>query len=58
MAGLYSKSGQKAIQRALLGDRSDRTIKIGTFLINRARLAGLLGSGLAREDVYQPGLPQ
>jgi hypothetical protein len=58
VAALYSKPGQKILQKALLGDRPDRIVKIGDYLINRARMAGMFGSGAARDYFYQPELPQ
>jgi hypothetical protein len=58
VASLYSKGGQGVAQKLLLGDRPDRMVKIGNFLINRSHLAGILGSSAARQGVYQPGLPQ
>jgi hypothetical protein len=58
VAALYSKPGQKIIQKALLEGRSDRIIRIGNYLINKDYLAGLLGSGEARQQVYQPPLAE
>lgn len=58
LSGAYGKNGQKIIQKALLGDRSDRIVKIGDFLINHARLGGMFGAGAARDYVYQPELPR
>jgi hypothetical protein len=57
-AGPYSRMGQKIIQKALLSPRSDRTIKIGKFIINKADLMGLIGSGIGRQEVFQPPLAQ
>ena len=54
----YSKVGQKVIQKALLGDRPDRIVKIGDYLINRAGMGGMFGAGVGRQYGFQPGLPQ
>jgi hypothetical protein len=57
-AGPYSKMGQRVIQKALLGDRPDRIVQIGDYLINNSRPAGMFGGGLGRQYFFQPGLPQ
>jgi hypothetical protein len=44
----YSKTGQKVIQKALLGDRPKNIVKLGDLLINKDYGAGLIGSALAR----------
>jgi hypothetical protein len=55
--GVYSKPAQQIIQKALLGDRNPAVQKIGQYLINRAKLAGLVSSAAGRDYVYQPELP-
>jgi hypothetical protein len=57
-AGPYSRAGQKLLQRALLGERPDRIVKLGNYLINQAKLGGMFGGGAARDYFYQPELPQ
>jgi hypothetical protein len=54
----YSKTGQKTLQKLLLGKRPDRFEKLGEYLINRNRLGGMFGSALGRDYVYQPELGQ
>ena len=49
---LYSKPGQKVLQKALVGSRPDRITKLGDFLINNAGFGGALGSGVARQRNY------
>ena len=56
--GPYSKAGQKIIQKALLGDRPDRIVRIGDMLVRNPKYAGMFGSGLARDYILDPRLPQ
>jgi len=53
--GPYSKAGQAVLQKALLGDRPDKVVKIGQYLVNKPKLAGMFGSGLARDYLYNLG---
>ena len=57
-AGPYSKTGQQIIQKVLLGDRPDRIVRIGDYLINKAPVGGMFGAGAGRQYFFQPGLPQ
>lgn len=56
--GVYSKPAQQVIQKALLGDRNPAVERLGQYLINRAKIAGLIASAMGRDYVYQPELPQ
>ena len=62
LAGLlsapYSKTGQRLIQRALLGQRPRKIVRLGDYLINNPNWAGRLGSALGRDYVYQDELPE
>jgi hypothetical protein len=58
LATPYSRTGQKIIQKTLLGDRPDAVVKLGDFLMRKPTLAGYFGSGLARDYATQPQLPQ
>lgn len=49
----YSKAGQKIIQKTLLGDRPNRIVKIGDYLINQARMGGMFGSAMGRQYLPQ-----
>jgi hypothetical protein len=53
----YSKAGQQIIQKMLLGDRNPAIVKMGNYLINKAKIAGLVNSAIGRDYVYQPELP-
>jgi hypothetical protein len=53
----YSKTGQKALQKALLAERPKRLMDFGNFLINNPRLAGMFGSSVGRDYFFQPELP-
>jgi hypothetical protein len=56
-AGPYSRTGQKIIQRSLLGERPRVVQKIGDYLINaNPKLSGMFGSALGRDYFYQPEL--
>jgi hypothetical protein len=50
--GPYSKAGQKIIQKALLGDRPDRFVRVGDYLMWNPKYAGMFGSGLSRDYLY------
>ena len=53
LAGLmYSKPGQKILQKALIGERSKGVVKLGDYLINNTATASKIGSGLARGYNY------
>lgn len=55
----YSHTGQKVIQRALLGQRPDAIQKIGEMLLKRnPKYAGMFGSSLGRDYFFQPELSQ
>jgi hypothetical protein len=56
--GVYSKPAQQIIQKTLLGDRNPAIQRIGNYLINQAKMAGIISSALGRDYVYQPELPQ
>lgn len=52
LAGLlYSKSGQKVLQKALIGKRPDRITRLGDLLINNDAIGGKIGSGVARQYI-------
>jgi hypothetical protein len=53
----YSRTGQRAIQRALLGRRPQGITTLGDLLIRRPRLGGILGSSIGRDLVLQDELP-
>jgi hypothetical protein len=55
--GVYSKPAQQIIQKTLLGDRNPAIVRMGNYLINKAKIAGLVASALGRDYVYQPELP-
>jgi hypothetical protein len=56
LAGLlYSKTGQKMLQKALVGQRPDRIAKLGDFLINKSATGGKVGSAMARQYLYNLG---
>lgn len=57
LAALYSKPGQKVLQKALLAERPQAINVLGDVLKRHPKIAGLLGSGLLRDFVYQPELP-
>jgi hypothetical protein len=58
-AGPYSRVGQKAIQKALLGERPDAIKRLGQYLINTTpKYAGMFGSALGRDYFFQPELAQ
>jgi hypothetical protein len=57
-AGPYSRTGQKIIQRALLGERPEAVTALGDFLRRNPRLAGMFGSTASRDFFQQPELPQ
>ena len=58
-AGPYSRTGQKIIQKALLGQRPKAMQRIGDYLINtNPKYAGMFASGLGRDFFFQPELPQ
>jgi hypothetical protein len=55
----YSKTGQKAIQKALLAERPRAIQKIGEYLINtNPKYAGMLASAMGRDYFFQPELSQ
>lgn len=54
----YSKTGQKGLQKLLLGKRPKELVDIGDFLLKRAKLGGIFGSAIGRDYVYQPELNQ
>lgn len=54
----YSKAGQKIIQNALLKQRPRDIERLGQFLITHPKFAGMFGSALGRDYVYQPELDQ
>jgi hypothetical protein len=57
--GPYSRVGQKAIQKALLGERPDAIKRLGQYLINtNPKYAGMFGSALGRDYFFQPELAQ
>jgi hypothetical protein len=58
LAAPYSKSGQKIIQNALLRQRPRDIERFGQFLISHPKLAGMFGSAMGRDYVYQPELDQ
>jgi hypothetical protein len=58
LAVLYSKPGQKAIQKALLGPRSKALDVLGDYLKKRAKQGGMFASGIGRDIFLQPELPQ
>jgi hypothetical protein len=57
LAALYSKPGQKVLQKALLAERPAAINVLGDVLKRHPKIAGLLGSGLLRDYIYQPELP-
>jgi hypothetical protein len=57
-AGPYSRTGQKFLQKALLSERPAAVQKIGQFLRNNPKAAGMFGSTLLRDYFLQPELPQ
>jgi hypothetical protein len=58
-AGPYSRTGQKVLQKALLGERPDRLVKIGQYLRTaNPKYAGMFGSALGRDYFFQPELTQ
>lgn len=54
--GPYSKVGQGIIQKALLADRPEAIQKLGDYLINNRRMAGMFGGGMARNWMFDPNL--
>jgi hypothetical protein len=54
----YSKTGQRVIQNALLAQRPRAITRLGDFLVNNTRLAGLAGQAGLRDYFQQPELPQ
>lgn len=57
LAALYSKPGQKVLQKALLAERPQAFNVLGDVLKRHPRLAGMFGASAARDYVYQPELP-
>jgi hypothetical protein len=55
-AGPYSRTGQKLIQRALLGERPAVIQAIGDRLKMARRIGGMFGSSAARDYFLQPEL--
>jgi hypothetical protein len=58
LAGLYSKGGQKVLQRSLLGPRNQRVEQFGDLLINNPRYGGMFGSAFLRDLVLHNELGQ
>jgi hypothetical protein len=54
----YSRTGQRVIQRALLGQRPRAMQTLGDLLINNPRFLGLIGAGIGRDALLQPELPE
>lgn len=59
LMALYSRGGQKGLQKALLGPRSAHTEQVGSALLDPAvrRLFGMFGSATARDLLLNPELP-
>lgn len=55
-AAPYSRTGQKMIQRALLGERPEIAKEIGDRLKTAQRIAGMFGASAARDYFLQPEL--
>jgi hypothetical protein len=58
LAAIYSKGGQRALQRAMLGERPEIIQKIGERLKTAKRIGGMFGASAARDYFLQPELPQ
>jgi hypothetical protein len=56
LAAPYSKTGQKALQKVLLGERPKALSEFGKMLINNPRLGGMFGSAVGRDYFLQPEL--
>jgi hypothetical protein len=54
--GPYSRTGQRVIQRALLGERPEFVKAIGDRLKMAQRIAGMFGASAARDYFLQPEL--
>jgi hypothetical protein len=58
LAGLYSRAGQRGLQRAMLGPRNETLVRIGDRLINFPRMGGMFGSSVMRDLFLQEELGQ
>jgi hypothetical protein len=58
LSALYSKGGQRAIQKSLLGPRAEGVKRLGDFLKKNPRIGGILGAALSRDLFLQPELPE
>jgi hypothetical protein len=54
--GPYSRTGQKLLQRALIGERPEVIQKIGERLKMAKRIGGMFGASAARDYFMQPEL--
>jgi hypothetical protein len=57
-AGPYSRTGQKFIQKILLGERPEAIRGIGDWLMKNPKYAGMFASGAGRDFFFQPELSQ
>lgn len=50
----YSKGGQKMLQKMLVGQRPELLDQLGKLFIRHPKYAGMFGSAMGRDYVYQP----